>query len=87
VLKFLNQELISYFRDTVEIPRRVHSSKLDPFWYAADHCFIIKGRGTVVTGTVLSGQVNEVWGLGLSHFTIKNIRSKLGILLRFQFSL
>ena len=25
--------------------------------YAIDHCFQIKGQGTVMTGTVLSGQV------------------------------
>jgi selenocysteine-specific elongation factor len=28
-----------------------------PFYFAVDHCFAIKGHGTVLTGTVLSGQV------------------------------
>ncbi len=32
-----------------------------PFIFAVDHCFSIKGQGTIMTGTVLSGsvQVNE----------------------------
>ena len=29
-----------------------------PFYYAIDHCFPIKGHGTVLTGTVLSGSVS-----------------------------
>ena len=28
-----------------------------PFQFAIDHCFSIKGQGTVMTGTVLAGQV------------------------------
>ena len=27
------------------------------FLFAADHCFAIKGQGTVVTGTVLQGSL------------------------------
>lgn len=26
-----------------------------PFLFSADHCFLVKGQGTVLTGTVLSG--------------------------------
>ncbi|XP_053673246.1 selenocysteine-specific elongation factor [Anopheles nili] len=29
-----------------------------PFMFAVDHCFAIKGQGTVCTGTVLQGQLN-----------------------------
>jgi len=29
-----------------------------PFIFAVDHCFAIKGQGTVMTGTVLSGTVS-----------------------------
>ena len=29
-----------------------------PLIYAVDHCFSIRGQGTVMTGTVLSGSVN-----------------------------
>jgi selenocysteine-specific elongation factor len=34
----------------------------DPFYFAIDHCFPIKGMGTVLTGTVLNGsiKVNDV---------------------------
>ena len=37
-------------------------SRDGPFLFAIDHCFPIKGQGTVITGTVLSGeiQVNQV---------------------------
>jgi selenocysteine-specific translation elongation factor len=28
-----------------------------PFMFSVDHCFPIKGQGTVMTGTVLSGTV------------------------------
>jgi selenocysteine-specific elongation factor len=29
-----------------------------PFRFAVDHCFAIKGHGTVMTGTVLAGTVS-----------------------------
>ncbi len=29
-----------------------------PLYFAVDHCFAIKGHGTVLTGTVLSGSVS-----------------------------
>ena len=29
-----------------------------PFIFSVDHCFSIKGHGTVMTGTVLSGAVS-----------------------------
>lgn len=28
-----------------------------PFLFSVDHCFAIRGQGTVMTGTVLSGSV------------------------------
>lgn len=33
-----------------------------PFLFSVDHCFAIRGQGTVMTGTVLNGsvKVNEV---------------------------
>ncbi|CAL8462357.1 g1890 [Coccomyxa elongata] len=33
-----------------------------PFLFSADHCFLVKGQGTVLTGTVLSGSA-EVGGM------------------------
>ena len=39
-----------------ELPRRL---SLDaPLRFAVDHCFAIKGHGTVMTGTVLAGTVS-----------------------------
>ena len=39
---------------SMPLPRRTALSK--PFVFAFDHCFSIKGHGTVLTGTVVSGQ-------------------------------
>ena len=41
---------------TVDLPAR-SMGKEHPFYFSIDHCFPIKGQGTVVTGTVLSGSV------------------------------
>lgn len=30
-----------------------------PFVYLIDHCFSIKGKGTVVTGTVIQGKMSK----------------------------
>jgi len=46
--------LVDLIRSTVQLPRR--NADL-PFYFAIDHCFSIKGHGTVLTGTVLSGSV------------------------------
>ena len=48
------------------VPQR---STEGPFLYAVDHCFPIRGQGTVMTGTILRGsvQINDVsgsWGEG-----------------------
>ena len=48
------EDLVHLLRSTVQLPRRVVSG---PFLFAVDHCFAIKGHGTVVTGTVLAGSV------------------------------
>ncbi len=41
-------------------------NKDGPFLFSVDHCFGIRGQGTVLTGTVLSGSVavNEVISIG-----------------------
>jgi selenocysteine-specific elongation factor len=54
------------------IVSRRHRSVGEPFLMAADHCFPIKGQGTVVTGTVLRGAVRvgdavEVVELATTH--------------------
>lgn len=48
-------ELISKIIDLVQ-PRKI--IELNDFYFAIDHCFQVKGHGTVLTGTVLSGSVH-----------------------------
>ncbi|ELR21543.1 selenocysteinespecific elongation factor, putative [Acanthamoeba castellanii str. Neff] len=47
-------QLIDTLREMTELPRR---SADGPFLLSVDHCFPVKGQGTVLTGTVLSGSV------------------------------
>jgi len=49
---------IERLREMTILPRR---SDEGPFLMSIDHCFPIKGQGTVLTGTILSGcvKVNE----------------------------
>jgi len=46
-------ELVSVMQSTVSAPERRSDG---PFVFAVDHCFPIKGQGTVLTGTVLNGR-------------------------------
>ena len=46
--------LIQTLLNTVEIPKR---NSHGPFYYLIDHCFSMKGQGTVVTGTVIQGSI------------------------------
>ncbi|KAM4821076.1 selenocysteine-specific elongation factor [Thomomys bottae] len=48
-------ELIEVLKSQISIPTRDPSG---PFLMSVDHCFSIKGQGTVMTGTVLSGSVS-----------------------------
>ena len=47
--------LLKTLIENVEIPKR-HT--FDPFYFLIDHCFAIKGQGTVVTGTVIQGSIS-----------------------------
>eukprot|EP00002_Diphylleia_rotans_P018534 TRINITY_DN3588_c0_g1_i2.p1 TRINITY_DN3588_c0_g1~~TRINITY_DN3588_c0_g1_i2.p1 ORF type:complete len:456 (-),score=94.69 TRINITY_DN3588_c0_g1_i2:427-1794(-) len=51
-------EFLSTFSASIKIPQRNPDG---PFLFAIDHCFAIRGQGTVLTGTILSGsvQVNQ----------------------------
>lgn len=49
------QDLIETLQKFAFIPERHASS---PFLFAVDHCFSVRGQGTVLTGTVLQGTVN-----------------------------
>lgn len=46
--------LIEAVKDAMPLPKRNINA---PFFFAIDHCFPIRGHGTVITGTVLSGSV------------------------------
>ena len=48
------QELIHCLNVHTDLPPR---SPKGEFLFAVDHCFLIRGQGTVMTGTVLSGSV------------------------------
>jgi selenocysteine-specific elongation factor len=48
-------ELIDTVLSMIELPDRERGSS-KPFLFAIDHCFQIKGQGTVITGTVLAGK-------------------------------
>ena len=48
-------ELKSFLLSLLRVPER---SPDGSFYFAVDHCFPIKGQGTVITGTVLKGSVH-----------------------------
>jgi selenocysteine-specific elongation factor len=50
------ENLINSILEMIDIPNREVAKKQN-FKFAIDHCFQIKGQGTVMTGTVLGGQV------------------------------
>ncbi|KAK2721696.1 selenocysteine-specific elongation factor-like [Artemia franciscana] len=47
-------ELLEEMKNFLFIPKRLGNG---PFIMAVDHCFSLKGQGTVMTGTILSGSV------------------------------
>lgn len=49
------EQLIETLKQCAYVPIRGTS---EPFLFAVDHCFSIRGQGTVMTGTVLQGCVN-----------------------------
>ena len=56
--EFLSQglpELCAALLESTRIPERSPSGSL---LYAVDHCFAVKGQGTVLTGTVLQGKLS-----------------------------
>uniref|UniRef100_A0A0P4WG20 Selenocysteine-specific elongation factor n=1 Tax=Scylla olivacea TaxID=85551 RepID=A0A0P4WG20_SCYOL len=48
------EELIKAMQESSYIPKR---DSLGPFLFSVDHCFSIRGQGTIMTGTVLQGMV------------------------------
>jgi selenocysteine-specific elongation factor len=54
---------------STEIVRRDES---DPFFFMIDHCFAVKGKGTVITGTVLQGKIKKGEEIELPELGFKN---------------
>lgn len=48
--------LIQYLQEKAE--PRPHRCSGDPFCFAIDHCFAVRGQGTILTGTVLRGSIS-----------------------------
>ena len=51
------QSLVETLQNSLPAPKRI-VGKNAPFYFSIDHCFPIKGMGTVLTGTVLSGSTS-----------------------------
>lgn len=53
------QELIHVLTKEAFLPKRIFDEK---FILSVDHCFAIKGQGTVITGTLIQGniKINDV---------------------------
>lgn len=67
------ENLIDVIQNEVRIPNRNING---PLYYAIDHCFQIKGHGTVLTGTVLSGSVSLNSIIEIPHLQIqKKVKS------------
>ncbi|KAF5295461.1 hypothetical protein FQR65_LT10449 [Abscondita terminalis] len=66
-------DLISKISETVLHPKRNNDSS---FVLAVDHCFSIKGKGTVLTGTVLQGTIKVDDEIELPAMsTVKKVKS------------
>ncbi len=50
------ESLVSKLSDMTVAP--TDRDKAAPFLFSVDHCFSIRGQGTIMTGTVLQGTVN-----------------------------
>ena len=66
-------ELIDLLKSKLPRPQRQPTG---PFSFSVDHCFPIRGRGTVLTGTVLNGSASvndmlEFPALGLERKVCK----------------
>jgi translation elongation factor EF-Tu-like GTPase len=53
-------QLLERLTAMAHCPKRTHN---DAFYVAVDHCFAVKGQGTVLTGTILNGSI-EVGQVG-----------------------
>lgn len=57
-------------------PRPLRNKMTAPFLFAVDHCFSIKGKGTVATGTVLRGRIDVNGAIEVPHLHVqKKVKS------------
>lgn len=61
------------------------SNSNQPFTMSIDHCFTLKGKGTILTGTVLSGSIKQddfiqKVGHNFRKFEKKNLKNFLKLL-------
>jgi len=75
----LSDFFLQILKEHTYIPQR---SIKGPFIFSVDHCFSIKGQGTVMTGTVLNGQVTvndtiEITSLQVGTMTVACGRASL----------
>ena len=62
-------KLVRTIQELVDLPDR--STGAGQFYFAIDHCFPIKGHGTVLTGTVLNGCVGVNDSIEIPHLQIQ----------------
>ena len=63
----LTQEIVKHVTEQPETPS-------GPFKFAIDHCFAIRGQGTVLTGTVLSGAAKVGDSVELPELKVSSCR-------------
>eukprot|EP01038_Epipyxis_sp_PR26KG_P008963 gene8963-12085_t len=61
-------ELIETINCHIKLPSRNING---PFYYSIDHCFPIKGHGTVLTGTILNGSISINNIIEIPHIQIQ----------------
>lgn len=65
-VKMLNMDiLIDKLKEITFLPKR--NEQDGAFLYSVDHCFTVKGQGTVMTGTILNGSV-KINDVSLNYF-------------------
>ena len=72
--------LVSTLKDMTYLPNRKSDGN---FVFSVDHCFSIKGQGTILTGTIIQGAVslNDVsWFIRCENFISLGIRQLLTFL-------
>ena len=67
-------DLIACLKSQSYIPKR---NQTGPFLLAVDHCFSIRGQGTVMTGTVLNGSIGTNDNVEIPALKVSNICVKL----------